>query len=215
MNGETLSQTAYRRIKQDILEGRIAPDTILSERDLAESLGISRTPLRSALSRLENESVIGRMGNGALIVRPVTIEQLLEIVQLRQILERAAAARAATIVAAHGLPPELQELRAKMLDYADSRTVEFDDFWQSDDAFHLAIARAAGLNILPAILAEQRAIARRCTITRTHDRFADQAREHVAVIDAIAKGDQAAAYDAMSLHFEHARARFLAWFSHS
>lgn len=215
MSGETLSQTAYRRIKQDILEGRIAPDTILSERDLAESLGISRTPLRSALSRLENESVIGRMGNGALIVRPVTIEQLLEIVQLRQILERAAAARAATMVPSHGLSPKLQELRTKMLEYADSRAVEFNDFWQSDDAFHLAVARAAGLNILPAILAEQRAIARRCTITRTHDRFADQAREHVAVIDAIAKGNEAAAYDAMSLHFEHARARFLAWFSHS
>ncbi len=80
MTAETLSQTAYRRIKQDILEGRIAPDSMLSERELALRLGISRTPLRSALSRLENENVIGRLANGALIVRSVTVEQLLEIV---------------------------------------------------------------------------------------------------------------------------------------
>ena len=75
------------------------------------------------------------------------------------------------------------------------------------------MARAARLELLPVILAEQRAIARRCTITRTHDRFADQAREHIAVIDAIAAGDGDAARAAMSLHFENVRTRFLGWLS--
>ncbi|TKT69597.1 GntR family transcriptional regulator [Aquamicrobium sp. LC103] len=209
MTSETLAQMAYRRIKQDILEGRIPPDTIVSERELAEKLGISRTPLRSALSRLERENVIGRLDNGVLLVRSVSVEQLIEIVQLRQMLESAAAARAA----AFGLTPELERLREVMAAYADGLNVAFDDFWKEDDLFHVAVAQAARLDILPGILAEQRAIARRCTITRTHDRFADQAREHIAVIDAIARGDAEAARDAMSCHFDNVRHRFLNWLS--
>ncbi len=209
MTSETLAQAAYRRIKQDILQGEIKPDTVLSERELAERLGISRTPLRSALSRLERERVIARLENGVLLVRSVSVEQLLEIVQLRQVLEGAAAARAAGF----GLTPELAAVREVMASYANGRNVAFDDFWAEDDRFHLAVARAARLELLPDILAEQRAIARRCTITRTHDRFADQAREHIAVIDAVAAGDAAAARAAMGLHFEHVRTRFLGWLS--
>lgn len=209
MTSETLAQAAYRRIKQDILQGNIKPDTVLSERELADQQGISRTPLRSALSRLERERVIARLQNGVLLVRSVSVEQLIEIVQLRQILEGAAAARAAGL----GITPDLSAVRDVMAAYANGRNVAFDDFWAEDDRFHLAVAQAARLELLPAILSEQRAIARRCTITRTHDRFADQAREHIAVIDAIAAGDAAAARAAMSLHFENVRARFLDWLS--
>lgn len=209
MSSETLAQAAYRRIKQDILQGRVKPDTVLSEHELAEQQGVSRTPLRSALSRLERERVISRLDNGVLLVRSVSVEQLIEIVQLRQMIESAAAARAAEF----GLTAELAEIREIMAAYANGRNVAVDDFWAEDDKFHLAVARAARLELLPAILAEQRAIARRCTITRAHDRFADQAREHIAVIDAIAAGDGAAARAAMSLHFENVRSRFLGWLS--
>lgn len=209
MSSETLAQTAYRRIKQDILQGRIEPDTVLSERELAGQLGISRTPLRSALSRLVRERVISRLDNGVLLVRSVSVEQLMEIVQLRQTLESAAAARAAGF----GPTPELTELRAVMAAYASGRNIAFDDFWAEDDRFHLAVARAARLELLPAILAEQRAIARRCTITRTHDRFPGQASEHIAVIDAISARDPEAARAAMHLHLENARIRFLGWLS--
>ncbi|AGT08544.1 GntR family transcriptional regulator [Paracoccus aminophilus] len=207
MTTETLAQSAYRRIKQDILEGRITPETALSERELAEALGISRTPLRSALSRLEREAVISRLGNGVLLVRAVSVEQLMEIVQLRQNLEAAAAARAA----GYGMTPELEAVRQVMADYVEGRDAAFDEFWAEDDRFHMAVAHAARLSILPAILAEQRAIARRCTITRTHDCFADQAREHLAVIEAIAARAPEAASAAMAAHFENVRARFLGW----
>ncbi len=207
MSGDTLAQAAYSRIKQDILEGRIAPDSLLSERDLAERLGISRTPLRSAMSRLVNERVVDRLANGALIVRTVTAEQLLDIVQLRRTLESEAAARAAGF----GLTDELSALRRPMAALAEG--ADFDVFWHLDEQFHLAVARAARLQLLPAILTEQRAIARRCTISRSDDRFADQAREHLAVIDAIAAGDPDAARRAMALHFDHVRARFLEWFT--
>ena len=209
MTGETLSQTAYRQIRDDILSGRIAAEQVLSERGLADSLGISRTPLRTALSRLEKEGMIDRLANGVILVRSVTIEQLIEIVNMRQLLEGAAAARAAE----YGLTGELADIRAEMQRIVDGPDISFDPFWAADERFHMAVARAARLNLLPGILAEQRSVARRCTLTRTYDSFTDQAREHVAIIDAIAEGDADAARAAMALHFDHVRSRFLQTFA--
>ena len=205
MSRETLSQQAARRIREEINEGLIAPNSILTERDLAERLGISRTPLRSALSVLEREQVIERMANGALLVRHIAIEQLLDIIQLRLILERAAAVRAAEF----GLTPELEAARARQERYLSDDPKTFDGFWTDDSDFHRAVAMAARLSLLPELLKEQRAIVRRSTIIRSHQNFAGQAQEHIAVIDAIAARDPEAAGAAMALHFRQMRARTL------
>jgi DNA-binding GntR family transcriptional regulator len=204
---ENLTQQFYRDLKQRILEGRFSSEEMLTERTLALEFGISRTPLRAAISRLEKENVISRLPNGALMVRPVTVEQLLEIVQIRRLLEGAAAAKAATLA----LTPALIQSRARMRAYVESGDIAFDNFWLDDDAFHLAVAEAAELPLLAAMLTEMRSIARRCTITRTHDRFDQQAREHIAVVDAIEAEDGAAAQAAMEVHFDSVRARFLGW----
>ncbi|MAQ44653.1 MAG: GntR family transcriptional regulator [Confluentimicrobium sp.] len=224
--GETLTQSAYRRIKQDILAGRITPDAILSERALADSLGISRTPLRAALSQLEREDVIARLSNGAITVRAVPIEQVLEIAHLRRALESAAAARAAERVAQRAAQaaatdtdrgPDAEAYAALRATgdlmrpvAAGAVTCGFEEFWDLDERFHLAVARAAGLTLLPQIITEQRAIARRSTIGRRKDEFATQSAEHLAVLDAIEAGDAAAARAAMLHHFDRVHARFLA-----
>lgn len=207
MSSQTLAQRTCRHLRAQILDGRIPPDALLTERDLAESLGVSRTPLRSALSVLEREQLIERMANGAILVRRVTVERMLDIIQLRLLLERAAAARAAGF----GLTPELAAARERQLRYLDGGAADFEEFWRDDGDFHRAVALAARLTLLPDLLAEQRAIVQRSTILRGHSRFADQAREHLAVIDAIAAGDAAAARATMSRHFEQMRARTLGW----
>lgn len=204
---ETLAQQAYRDVKQRILAGTLPAGDVLTERALAQESGISRTPLRAAISRLEKEGVISRLTNGALMVRPVTVEQLLEIVQIRRLLEGAAAARAAQ----RTMTPALEQSRETMRAYAQGGDVVFDQFWLDDDIFHLAVAEAAGLNLLPAMITEMRSIARRCTITRTHDRFDQQAGEHLAVIDAIEARDGDRACAAMQTHFDNVRSRFLGW----
>lgn len=208
---ETLTQQVYRDLKQRILEGTFSSGDMLTERTLAADSGISRTPLRAAISRLEKEDVISRLPNGALMVRPVTVEQLLEIVQIRRLLEGAAAARAAT----RPMTPALLASREQMRRYTEGGDIAFDSFWQEDDVFHLAVAEAAGLPLLASMLTEMRGIARRATITRSHDRFDQQALEHIAVIDAIEARDEAAARAAMEVHFDSVRTRFLGWLSRS
>lgn len=211
MSGATLSDTAYERLRDDIVAGRIAAETVLSERALTETLGLSRTPLRAALSRLESEGIVDRLSNGVVLVRSVTVEQLLQIVQLRQKLEAAAAARAAE----HGAGAELLAIRARMQEIVEGAPVTFDQFWLEDGAFHRAIARAARLELLPAIIDEQRSVARRCSVTRTYDTFVDQAGEHVDIIDAVAAHDADLASARMAGHFDHVRARFLGTFDAS
>ncbi|RYH06083.1 GntR family transcriptional regulator [Tropicimonas sp. IMCC6043] len=209
MTGETLSNSAYRQLKEQILDGRVTAESVLSERGLSEDLGISRTPLRTAISRLEQEGLIDRLQNGVILVRSVNVEQLLEIVKLRQKLESAAAARAAEF----GMTEELEAIRSEMQAIVEASDTTFDAFWGADERFHMEVARAARLSLLPRILEEQRAIARRCTLTRTYDTFTDQAREHIEIIDAIERHDPDSARNAMSRHFDHVKQRFLSTFS--
>lgn len=204
---ETLAQQVYRDLKKRILKGQLSSEDMLTERTLALESGISRTPLRAAISRLEKENVISRLPNGALMVRPVTVEQLLEIVQIRRLLEGAAAEKAASMP----FSEELSKSRERMRYFTSGGDIEFDLFWVDDDAFHNAVAHAAGLPLLASMLTEIRSIARRCTITRTHDRFDQQALEHIAVIDAIEARDGVAARTAMEIHFDSVRTRFLGW----
>lgn len=204
---ETLAQQAYKDVKRRILAGAIKAGDLLTERTLAIESGISRTPLRAAISRLQKEGVVSRLSNGTLMILPVTVEQLLEIVQIRRLLEGAAAARAAERPMTTALDQSRQIMRA----YVEGKDVAFDHFWMDDDGFHEAVAEAADLHLLPDMLREMRSIARRCTITRTHDRFAEQAAEHIAVIDAIEAHDPIAAAAAMEAHFDSVRSRFLRW----
>ncbi len=205
---ETLAQQAYNAIKQKILSQQYQPEAVLTERGLAAEFGISRTPLRSAISRIEKEGVVYRLDNGALLVRRVSVEQLLEIVQVRRILEGAAAARAAT----KGMTKALEASRETMRDcLREDNNMAFDDFWHLDDAFHNAVIDAADLPILGGLVREFRVTARRCTITRVHDQFSAQAKDHLGVIDAIAEGNPDKARAAMEHHFDNVRIRFLDW----
>lgn len=207
----TLAEAAYHTIRDRILSGDLTPSSTLTERALAEQSGISRTPLRNAIQRLENEGVLMRLQNGALLVREVTIEQMIEIIEVRQILEPEAAARAAAAVECaenSGHLSALQKLHQDMQSYA-AGNLPVSTFWQADDALHLTIARLAGYAILPGILHGFRETSRRCPFGRGEMHVADQAREHQDILDAIFARDPGGARTAMHQHFERMRRRII------
>lgn len=209
MSDETLSEQTYRQIKQRIVQGEMHASDTLTERALAERSGISRTPLRSALSRLEKEGVIFRLANGALMIREVTVEQLLEICETRRLLEGLAAERAAGR-ARGGLSPALIAAQQEMTGIAAGGATSREAFARADEAFHRAVAAAAGFALLGAMIGEMHETAQRSAIARRDTGFADQARDHLAVIAAIAAGDGPAARAAMEQHFDALSARFVA-----
>ena len=84
----------YQRLKSSILEGELHPGMVLTEFQIAEAHGVSRTPVREALTRLQQDGLVER-GERGLVVRERSPEQILDIYEVRILLEGAVAAVAA------------------------------------------------------------------------------------------------------------------------
>lgn len=86
---------ALARLRQLLIDGDVAPGQRLLEKDLVERLGVSRSPLRLVLAMLEHEGLVERLPTGGHVARAFTAADLAEIVELRGLIEGAAARRAA------------------------------------------------------------------------------------------------------------------------
>lgn len=81
------SDYVYHELKRKIIELEYLPDTQMTETNLSNDLGTSRTPLRQALYRLEIENLVVKQANGRLRVKQVTLEEAQEIFRVREVLE--------------------------------------------------------------------------------------------------------------------------------
>lgn len=90
MEEKSLSAKVYDNIKNDIIYLKYMPGSILKERELAEEIGVSRTPVREALQRLSQELWVLPSDGKGLYVRNITVEDAHELKQVRMMLELAA-----------------------------------------------------------------------------------------------------------------------------
>jgi len=180
----------------------LAQPVRVREEDLAKKLGVSRTPVREALIRLESVGMVClRPGRGALL-NPVTDEEYLEWLQVRESLEGLAAREAAL----NASQRDVQRLRAFFLPFMDldEDACPQDAYGQANVAFHqevIALARNQLLARVWAAFGHRQTTYRRHTIARLH-RFRRSLDEHVAVIAAIERRD---AELAESLARQHVR----------
>ena len=89
----SLGQRAYDLLLGILLAGELRPNDVVMERRLAEKLGISRTPLREAIRRLEGEKLLERQKGGTIVVSPMSVEGFLNILSVRRLLEGEAVRR--------------------------------------------------------------------------------------------------------------------------
>src|SRR5258708_20426541 len=99
----SLAHKAYEGLLGILFSGELRPNDVIMERRIAEQLGISRTPLREAIRRLEGEKLLQRQSGGAIVVCPMSIEDFLNILSLRQLLEGEARRKAAGHISAQEL----------------------------------------------------------------------------------------------------------------
>jgi DNA-binding GntR family transcriptional regulator len=99
-NGGAKQPEAYAEIRARIISGGFQPGQRLVEERLARELGMSRTPIRQALTRLEAEGLVALIPNRGAVVCSYTVEDVLEIYDLRALLEGHAARRAASQITA-------------------------------------------------------------------------------------------------------------------
>jgi DNA-binding GntR family transcriptional regulator len=179
------TDAAARELRALILSDQLPAGSLLHQGDLAKQLGVSRTPLREALQRLNAEGLV-RMDphRGALVARP-TVHELRQIYELQMILESAAARAAAGNVTPEGLVVVEEALRRH------NQSPDGVSWVESNISFHGAIYAIADRPLMLEMIGMLRNRARLYVNLLAHspEGRARADREHVQMCDALGRGD--------------------------
>ena len=199
-----LAKQAYGRIIEMILAGALKPGDLLQEARLGDELGMSRTPVREAIKRIEAEGLAIQEGR-FLKVRTLTVGEVEEIFFLRQQLESWCARRATGIA-----PTLLEQLESRVLTLLEQGPGDEDEQRSVDDDLHHTLARSAGNQMMVRAIGDLRR--RTCMFDHTQvpARFAVSCQEHLDILQALRSGDGEAAGRLMGAHIAHARDAILA-----
>lgn len=203
--GKSLADRIYDALLDRVLLRDLAPGTTLHERRLAAEMGVSRTPVREAMGRLEAEGLVSRRPHQLPAVREITVAEFLEALHVRQRLETEAAALAAPEFPLEGV----RRLRERVARPVDTAAPTPGEPWGTDDDFHERVAAASGNGLLREIIAGLRRRTRMFNLKRMPDRFPPGCREHPAVLDALEARDAPAVRAATAAHLGNVRRSLL------
>ncbi|PSK99509.1 DNA-binding GntR family transcriptional regulator [Murinocardiopsis flavida] len=199
---------AYTHTKDAILGRRYEGGAIVSEGDIAADVGVSRTPVREALLRLQAEGLVRLYPKRGALIVPVSRQEVDDVIETRRLVEgytveRAAAGDLAGRAALAGRLTGLLEAMEDGLAAGDTTA-----FVHADREFHRTIVAAAGNDILNALYESLRD--RQYRMMRAGSRDADLMRrniaEHAAILDAVRRGVAEDAAAAVRTHLDHAAA---------
>lgn len=204
---------AYHRLRELIVHGRLAPGTRIVETEVAERLGVSRTPVRAALQRLQQEGYIVVLERQTRpTVAPLTDEDARELFAIVGSVEGVAARWAAELPDAPraALTRDLQETNDE--DLRQSRAVRADPnaLFALDTRFHrLYVEAGAGTRVLALHDAIKPQAERyiRLYISALTDEIATSVAEHQIIVDAIGRGDPGGAQFAVENNWRNAARR--------
>jgi DNA-binding GntR family transcriptional regulator len=199
----------YAALRRKVIDSELAPGSQILEQELAIALGVSRTPLREALVRLENEGLLEIIPRHGVRIIPMSVADMKEIYQVLVSLESAAAAALAS------QPPTEAALDAldAIYDRMDAHLKAGDvTAWAlEDERFHLKIIELAGNRRLREIVSncwDQAHRARMFTLRmQTHPQPLQSMKEHRQIISALRKHDAAKAESLLRSHRERGLAR--------
>jgi len=196
---------AYEAIRERILSGALAPGAQLKEEELALLCGVSRTPVREALRRLEADMLVRRTDSQRTYVAEWTLDDVEEIFVLRSMLEAHAAARAARRITAAQLA-ELVRVNEALGAATRGAAADIPAFLAANAAFHAVILDAAGSARLTAILGGliEQPIVRQTALRYTTAELSRSHDEHRELIAALEKRDPDWARAVMTGHIRRA-----------
>jgi DNA-binding GntR family transcriptional regulator len=212
----------YERLRELIVQGRLAPGTRVIESDVADRLGVSRTPIRASLQRLEQEGFILRGGNGQQwrpTVAPLTREDAKELFEMTGQLEGLAARYACELAdnVHSGIVDKLRQCNHALLELARSGSPDPVRYWPLDEAFHRAyLEAAAGPRLLALHDALRPQVERygRVYTLMLPDKVETSYREHGAIVDRIERRDADEAQAAVEANWRGAARRLGAVIDH-
>lgn len=195
-----LALQAYERILELIQGAELKPGELINERRMAETLSMSRTPVRDALLILEGEGLLIRQGR-VLQVKQLRLEDFMDALQVRLLLEPAVARLAAGRVS----QDDIAAIRSQLEDLLASNAADRAKVRDVDELLHGKISDAADNPQLSQIILTLRRQTQMFDLRSIPERLEDTCNEHIAILDAVASGDGEAAAAAMTAHLDGVR----------
>lgn len=198
----SLANQVYQVIEEKILNGVYAMGDILSESKLSEELGVSRTPIREALTRLESERLVGISPSGT-VVLGITDKDVADIFKVKKQLEPIVAEMAAENIGEEELA-KLKDVLDQQEFYASKNNVE--RIRNLDTEFHDIVYASCGSPVFQAILSpiHHKLLKYRKSSLENMERSHDSIAEHVEIYNALKSKDSLRAQQLMLEHVYHA-----------
>jgi len=200
------ADAAYRFIKEEILSNRLRPGQPLETDRFVRELGLSRTPVREAVLRLEREGFIEVRPRLGTLVSHLDLRQIQEMYQVRRLLEGAAARQAAGAADRESLAALERELRS----HATGESADLRAISESGEKLHRLIVESCENRLLAGMIGSlhDHFSRFRALSLRIREKVLSSHQEHLEIIQALKGGDGDAAERLVHAHFDRA-ARFL------
>ena len=200
-NHKPLREMVYEELKMQILKGSIIPGTRMMEVELAEEMGVSRTPIREAIRKLEKEGLVTIEPRRGAYASMISTEDMVEILEVRQDLE----ALAAYFAADRMTEEKIEELREVSNSYNEAvKSGKMEDMIKYDTRFHHIIVESCrNKNLVQMIEQLQELVLRFRYIYYDNFRRAENMPdEHEAIVAAISEGNADKARAAADIHID-------------
>ena len=191
-NHKPLREIVYEELKRQIMVGEIAPGTRMMEVELADEMGVSRTPVREAIRKLEKEGLVTIEPRRGAYASDISVKEMVDILEVRQDLEGMAAGIAAQKITEEGK----EELERLVQVYKESvEREDIEEIIANDEAFHKYIVSLSGNKTLIKMVSQVQELVLRFRYIYYEDfsRFRNQPTEHQSIVDAIISGSSSSA----------------------
>lgn len=198
-NHRPLREIVYEELKRQILIGEIAPGTRMMEVELADVMGVSRTPVREAIRKLEKEGLVTIEPRKGAYASNISIKDMIDVLEVRQGLE----AMAASIASGRITEVQKEELLAVIENYRKAvSNGDIESMIKYDEEFHSTIIAISGNKTLMQVFSTVQELAVRFRYIYYDDfnRYESMPREHQMIEEAILSGDEEQARIAASEH---------------
>lgn len=202
-NYKPLREVVFENIRTAILDGTLKPGERLMEIQLAEQLGVSRTPVREAIRKLELEGLLVMIPRKGAYVADISKKDLIDILEVRLGLEGLAAYYAASRISEDKLV-ELEKISEELKEYVCQKDIE--NMLKKDEEFHNCIFEAAGNAKLISIMQNiwETVFRFRLKYMSDYSAAVNIVEEHRKIIEALKKGKEVLAERLAKEHIEKA-----------
>ncbi|MEG0923767.1 MAG: GntR family transcriptional regulator [Anaerovoracaceae bacterium] len=198
-NHRPLREIVYEELKMQILTGKVVPGTRMMEVELADDMGVSRTPVREAIRKLEKEGLVTIEPRKGAYASNISVKDMVDVLEVREDLEGLAASLAASRITKE----QREELIRATQGYSDAvKANDTEKIIHYDEMFHKLIVTCSGNKTLIQFgeTVQELALRFRYLYYDDFSRYEKMPMEHKEIIDAIVSGDSESARVAADKH---------------